>query len=147
GAEALQAGRRPDARPERPPLHRAGQRDPARRAEDADGRPRAYPRRTPAPAGAVTVGILTKNLGLLDQQAGDQGQDTTVIDEAGRGLRAGSLALGGQLNAVAGAAAKEVGADEFATGRLRRARELEEEAGAAGPRVRSYKDVHSLRDA
>lgn len=67
--------------------------------------------------------------------------------EFSKGLRAGMLGAESQLNSFAGGAGGAMGFDNFAAGRHAAAQQLAEEAQRVGPRVGSYRDVGSLRDA
>lgn len=67
--------------------------------------------------------------------------------EFSKGLRSGLEGAGSQLRSLAGGVGAALGADEFAAEQNQLARAQAERAAAAGPRVSSYRDVGSLRDA
>ena len=67
--------------------------------------------------------------------------------EFSKGLRSGLGGAGSQLRSLAGGVGAAMGFDQFAAEQNQLARVQAEEAAAAGPRVSSYRDVKSLRDA
>ena len=67
--------------------------------------------------------------------------------EFSKGLRAGGLSMMGQGNTLAAEVAKRFNANDFAQGRQAAANDYMLRAAEAAPRVGTYRDVHSLRDA
>lgn len=67
--------------------------------------------------------------------------------EFSKGLRSGMEGAGSQLRSLAGGVGAAMGFDQFAAEQNALARAQAERAAAAGPRVGSYRDVGSLRDA
>jgi hypothetical protein len=90
-------------------------------------------------------------LSTIFELLGDEpAADAAPVETPGqfqRGLRAGFLGAGSQLQSVAGGAAEAAGYDEFAAARHAAARGLQSEAQAAGPRINQFQDVTNLRDA
>lgn len=73
--------------------------------------------------------------------------DTGFWDQFGKGLNSSVTGTHAGLRGMAGTIGEMAGADEFAQDEFQRARELQAEAQAQGPRVGSYKNVGGLRDA
>jgi hypothetical protein len=73
-------------------------------------------------------------------------QDTVPI-AFDKGLRSGMTGAGGQLHAIAGAAAEAAGANEFAKARYADAQRLSLRAQEEAPQMTSYKDVGGVGDA
>lgn len=67
--------------------------------------------------------------------------------EFSKGLRSGMLGAGSQLQSFGAGAAGAMGFDQFAANQHAAAQQLAEEAQSVGPRVGSFRDVGSLRDA
>lgn len=84
---------------------------------------------------------------LLANDPNTENIDSGFWDQFGRGLKSSLTGTHAGLRGMAGTAAEAMGADEFAQAEYQRARELQAQAQAEGPRVGSYKDVHGLRDA
>jgi hypothetical protein len=91
------------------------------------------------------MGILSQVM----QEVAPQAAAATPTDESqfARGLRSGLHGAGSQLNTLAGAVAQEYGFTDAAAGRFGAAREGMDAAAAAAPRVSSFRDIGSLRDA
>lgn len=67
--------------------------------------------------------------------------------EFSKGLRSGALGMESQLKSLAGGIGGALGYQDFAAERNAAAQRTAQEAQAAAPRVGSYRDVTSLRDA
>jgi hypothetical protein len=91
------------------------------------------------------MGILSQVM----QEVAPQAAAATPTDESqfARGLRSGLHGAGSQLNTLAGAVAQNYGFTDAAAGRFGAAREGMDAAAAAAPRVSSFRDIGSLRDA
>jgi hypothetical protein len=91
------------------------------------------------------MGILSQVM----QEVAPEAAAATPTDESqfARGLRSGLHGAGSQLNTLAGAVAQNYGFTDAAAGRFDAAREGMDAAAAAAPRVSSFRDIGSLRDA
>ena len=90
--------------------------------------------------------LLDPNILRNDPALGDV--DTGFWDQFGKGLKSSVTGSHAGLRGMAGTVGEMVGADKFAQSEFQRARELQAEAQAQGPRIGSYKDAGgSLRDA
>jgi hypothetical protein len=91
------------------------------------------------------MGILSQVM----QEVAPSAAAAAPIDESqfARGLRSGLHGAGSQLNTLAGAVAQNYGFTDAAAGRFDAARSGMDAAAAAAPRVSSFRDIGSLRDA
>lgn len=88
---------------------------------------------------------MALGLDLLDTKPTGPGGEGP--GEFSKGLRAGMLGAGSQLQSFGAGAAGAMGFDQFAASQHAAAQQLAEEAQRVGPRVGSFRDVGSLRDA
>lgn len=99
------------------------------------------------------MGLLADSLrerglvGPSEQQPAGSTFSTGVTGEFAKGLNSGLTGIGGGLRAMAGTVGEALGADEFAQSQYTQARAAQTQAQREAPRVTSYKDVGSLRDA
>src|SRR6187402_1625058 len=93
------------------------------------------------------MGILTDAAASLAGGAAPQVEAWDEPSEFRKGLRSGTLGAGSQVTALGGLASEVAGADGVARTLRDQAREWRDEGAAAGPRVSSYKQVQTLRDA
>lgn len=91
------------------------------------------------------MGILTESLNALAPESGVDTRET-LPESFGRGLRAGALSAGAQLNTLAGALGAKGGASpEFVEGRYNAARGLRQEANEAAPQIGTWDQVNDAR--
>ncbi len=87
-------------------------------------------------------------MGFLDQPflqgAPDEVAPPDTDSSFRKGLRSGFTGLQSQLHAAAGGVGAATGYSDFARDRYARSAELQEQAAAEAPPVRSYKDVNNL---